>query len=77
MADRLHGSHGWLPRFVRIQVFAILKMIRAVILSATLAALFCMWMDRPAPVKSVKVDYCKLDTGSFAPCSGLKYSLNI
>lgn len=33
-------------------------MIRAVILSATIAALFAMWRDRPAPVKSVQVDYC-------------------
>lgn len=33
-------------------------MIRAVLVSATLAALIAMWRDRPAPVKSVQVDYC-------------------
>jgi hypothetical protein len=33
-------------------------MIRAIVLAATIAALFTMWMDRPAPVKSVEVPYC-------------------
>ena len=36
-------------------------MIRAVILAATMATLFCLWMDRPAPVKAVQVDYCLND----------------
>lgn len=33
-------------------------MIRAVLLALTAAMLLCLWLDRPAPVKSVQVDYC-------------------
>ena len=33
-------------------------MIRAVILAATIAALCCLWQDRPKPIASVQVDYC-------------------
>jgi len=33
-------------------------MIRATILALTAAILLCLWLDRPAPVKSVHVDYC-------------------
>lgn len=36
-------------------------MIRSVILSATIAALFVMWKERPTPVKSVQTDYCVID----------------
>lgn len=37
-------------------------MIRAVILSATIAALVTMWMDQPAPFKPTKsADYCVID----------------
>lgn len=36
-------------------------MIRAVIFSATIAALLCMYLDRPKPVKAVQVDYCVAD----------------
>jgi hypothetical protein len=35
-------------------------MIRAVIVAATIAALIALWIDRPKPVKSVQVDYCKV-----------------
>lgn len=33
-------------------------MIRAVILSATIAALVTFWMDQPAPVKDNQEPYC-------------------
>jgi hypothetical protein len=37
-------------------------MIRAVILSATIAALVTLWMDQPAPFKATKpADYCLID----------------
>lgn len=36
-------------------------MIRAVIVSATIAALIIGWLERPTPVKSVQVDYCVID----------------
>ncbi len=37
-------------------------MIRAVILSATIAALICMWEDRkPVAAHIAHVDYCKID----------------
>jgi len=37
-------------------------MIRAIILSATAAALVTLWMDEPAPVKTaVVVPYCIID----------------
>lgn len=52
-------------------------MIRAVILAATFATLFCMWMDKPAPVTVNSVPYCRLQSGNHAPCAGLKYKLNI
>ena len=35
-------------------------MMRAVIISATIAALLCILLDHPAPVKSPQVDYCKI-----------------
>jgi hypothetical protein len=35
-------------------------MIRAAVLALTAAMLFCMWLDRPTPVKSVQVDYCMI-----------------
>lgn len=62
-------------------------MIRAIIFSATVATLICLWQDRPAPVQHVQVDYCwqdvyaaaklgngewmKLWTKGYAPCSQL------
>lgn len=36
-------------------------MIRAVILSATIAALVTFWMDQPAPVKDNQEPYCPID----------------
>lgn len=36
-------------------------MIRAIIVSATLATLFAMWRDKPQPSHLVQVDYCKVD----------------
>lgn len=36
-------------------------MIRAVIFSATISALLCMYLDRPKPVKVVQTDYCMVD----------------
>jgi hypothetical protein len=33
-------------------------LIRAIVLAATIAAIFTMWMDQPAPVKSVETPYC-------------------
>jgi hypothetical protein len=37
-------------------------MIRAIILSATIAALVTMWMDQSAPFKATKsADYCLID----------------
>ena len=36
-------------------------MIRAVILATTIAALICMWGDRPAPSRMVDVPYCEVD----------------
>jgi hypothetical protein len=36
-------------------------MIRAVILAATLAALLCLYLDQPTPVKAVQIDYCVID----------------
>ena len=35
-------------------------MIRAVLLALTIAALLCMWGDRPKPAKIVQVDYCPI-----------------
>jgi hypothetical protein len=35
--------------------------IRAIILAAALAALFCIYLDRPQPVKAAQVDYCVID----------------
>lgn len=52
-------------------------MIRAAILTTTILTLIYIAANQPPPVKSVQVDYCKLSTGTFAPCSGLKYRLNI
>jgi hypothetical protein len=34
---------------------------RAILIAATLAALFCLYRDRPRPVKAVQVDYCVID----------------
>ena len=36
-------------------------MMRAVILAATIAALICIWGDRPAPSRMAQVDYCVID----------------
>lgn len=37
-------------------------MIRtAILISATIAALFCLWLDQPTPIKTVQVDYCVID----------------
>ena len=36
-------------------------MIRAVLLALTIAALFCMWGDRPAPSRMVEVPYCPIE----------------
>lgn len=36
-------------------------MIRAVILSATIAALVVMWREQPTPVKVVETPYCVID----------------
>jgi len=37
-------------------------MIRAVVLSATIAALLTLWMDKPKPPKKItQVDYCQVD----------------
>jgi len=36
-------------------------MIRAVILSATIAALVTMWRDNPEPVKDNQAPYCLVD----------------
>lgn len=36
-------------------------MIRAIILSATAAALVTLWMDSPAPVKDNQTPYCVID----------------
>lgn len=36
-------------------------MIRAVVLSATIAALLTLWMDKPKPPKITQVDYCQVD----------------
>lgn len=36
-------------------------LIRSIILAATAVALVCLWLDRPAPVKAVQVDYCVID----------------
>ena len=36
-------------------------MTRALILAATFATLFCLWMERSTPVKSVQTDYCLND----------------
>lgn len=33
-------------------------MARAVILAATIAALICLYLDRPKPVQSVETKYC-------------------
>lgn len=62
-------------------------MIRAVILALTAATLICMWLDRPAPIKTIQVDYCWISyraqavdqyglphvvwTKGFGPCSQL------
>lgn len=36
-------------------------MIRAVIFSATVAALVVVWRDQPKPVQTVQVAYCVID----------------
>ncbi len=36
-------------------------MILAVIVSATIAALFCLWKDRNPPSRMVEVPYCPVD----------------
>lgn len=33
-------------------------MIRAIVFSATIAALICLWLDRPTPSRLVQSDYC-------------------
>lgn len=68
-------------------------MIRAAILAVTAAVLLGMWLDRPAPVKSVQVDYCVISyraqafdqfgiphiiwTQGYGPCSQLDRYENI
>jgi hypothetical protein len=36
-------------------------MARAVIISATIAACFCLYLDRPTPVQPTQVDFCVID----------------
>lgn len=36
-------------------------MTRAIILSATIAALICMYLDRPRPIQTVETKYCLQD----------------
>lgn len=53
-------------------------MMRDLILTLTILALVSIFAHQPAPVKATQVDYCLVASkGTFYPCSGLKYRLNV
>jgi hypothetical protein len=49
--------------------------IRAVIFSATIAALVMIWLDQPSPVKTTRIYWCQSPMGN-TPCANLPSNLN-